>query len=55
MTKTELTKIREALAEAESFIYNDLDSVCEDDYAEEAQSVIGKVREAITAIDNELQ
>ena len=49
--KMELTKqldiISNALLSAQDYLYNDLDSICDDEYKEEALSILDEINKAI--------
>ncbi|MCQ2295711.1 MAG: hypothetical protein MJZ67_08685 [Bacteroidales bacterium] len=55
MTQEQLSKIRKVLASAQSFCYEEMDVICDEDYAEDIQVLCNQIEEAIQLIDSELQ
>jgi regulator of sigma D len=48
--KTQLEKIKNALLSAFSYIDNDIEAICDEDYLAEAQQVLSQIEEALTLI-----
>lgn len=55
ITKEQLESIKECLVDASAFLNNDLDSVCDDDYADEIKSVIDNIERSVEIINDGLQ
>ena len=46
--------IKETLACAYAFIDNDLDAICDDDYKEEAESLLDNINNSLSIVDKYL-
>ena len=54
MRKEELNTLRDVLMEIENHLYNDLDAICDKEYAEETSKLLEKVKDEITILNNSL-
>ena len=50
----ELQLILETLSSAQTFLYNDLDAICDDEYREEAENVLQHIDNSIEIIAKHL-
>ena len=54
MRKEELNTLRDVLMEIENYLYNDLEAICDKEYAEETSKLLEKVKDGITILNNSL-
>ena len=54
MRKEELNTLRDVLMEIENYLYNDLEAICDKEYAEETSKLLEKVKDEITILNNSL-
>lgn len=54
LTKEELQLISTALTNAQSFLYNEIDVICDDDYREETENVLECIYRSIAIVDKYL-
>ena len=51
MRKEELNTLRDVLMEIENYLYNDLEAICDKEYAEETSKLLEKVIDEITILN----
>lgn len=52
LTIEELRLISKALSYAQNYLYNDMDAICDEDYREEAESVLECINNSISIVNN---
>lgn len=53
MTKKQKQRLSEILSNVESYLYNDLDAICDDDYLDQVQDLLNEVQEGLDILSQE--
>ena len=54
LTIKEIQLILESLSYAQNYLYNDLDSICDDEYRKDAENVLENINKSINILENNL-
>lgn len=55
MTKEQIAKLSEILTDVESYLYNDMDTICDEDFLAEVQNLYREVHNGIEILHDSLQ